>query len=224
MGSGGMSQNNDEIERRKKLALAQAEGAEALPSQLKRTEVSQQLRTVLWAASTRSHRSRRKADMDLRRRSFMRGDDVLMYGWLQHVLRLRAIPDFDKLIDAILVDCRSPYRVIAPDVIAQWDLADLNSGGREHLKTASGELSAGHFADSARENIHAVDSVDFSKALAKLEARTDIHGGLKRGFTAMYSFTSDQQGIRDALPGEGRRRGGRPIHDRRVFGVHLLSD
>jgi hypothetical protein len=121
MGSGGMSQNNDEIERRKKLALAQAEGAEALPSQLKRTEVSQQLRTVLWAASTRSHRSRRKADMDLRRRSFMRGDDVLMYGWLQHVLRLRAIPDFDKLIDAILVDCRSPYRVIAPDVIAQWD-------------------------------------------------------------------------------------------------------
>jgi hypothetical protein len=103
-------------------------------------------------------------------------------------------------------------------------LADLNSGGREHLKTASGELSAGHFADSARENIHAVESVDFSKALAKLEARTDIHGGLKRGFTAMYSFTSDQQGIRDALPGEGRRRGGRPIHDRRVFGVHLLSD
>jgi hypothetical protein len=35
--------------------------------------------------------------------------------------------------------------------------------------------------------------------LAKLEARTDIHGGLKRGFTAIYGFTSDQQGIRDAL-------------------------
>lgn len=32
----------------------------------------------------------------------------------QHVLRLRAIPDFDKLIDAILVYCRSPYRVVAP--------------------------------------------------------------------------------------------------------------
>jgi hypothetical protein len=56
-----------------------------------------------------------------------------------------------------------------------------------------------HFADSARESIHAVESVDFSKALAKLEARTDIHGGLKRGFTATYGFTSDQQGIRDAL-------------------------
>jgi hypothetical protein len=80
MGSGGMSQNNDEIERHKKLALAQAEGAEALPSQLKRTEVSRQLRAVLWAASTRSYWTRRKADMDLRRRSFMRGDDVLMCG------------------------------------------------------------------------------------------------------------------------------------------------
>jgi hypothetical protein len=90
---------------------------------------------------------------------FMRGDYVLIYGWLQHGLRLRAIPDFDKLIDAILVYCRSPYRVVAPDVIAPVGsdqkaetigkaFADLNSaglaGGREHLKAASGQLSAGH--------------------------------------------------------------------------------
>jgi hypothetical protein len=65
-------------------------------------------------------------------------------------------------------------------------------------------LSAGHFADSVRKKIHAVVSVvqvlephgDFSKALAKLEAKTNIHGGLKRGFTVIYGFTSDQQGIR----------------------------
>jgi hypothetical protein len=43
-----MSQNDDEIDRRKKLTFAQAEGAQALPSQLKRTEVSKQLRAVLW--------------------------------------------------------------------------------------------------------------------------------------------------------------------------------
>jgi hypothetical protein len=105
--------------------------------------------------------------------------------------------------------------VVALDVIAQWDrtrksktigkaLADLNSaglaGGRKHLKALSGELSAGHFADSARESIHAVECVvrvlephgDFRKALANPEARTDIHGGLKHGFTTIYGFTSDQ--------------------------------
>jgi hypothetical protein len=48
MGSGEMTQSDDEIQRRKKLTFAQAEGAEALPSQLKRTEVSKQLRAVLW--------------------------------------------------------------------------------------------------------------------------------------------------------------------------------
>jgi hypothetical protein len=31
-------------------------------------------------------------------------------------------------------------------------------GGREHLKNASAELGAGHFADSVRESIQAVES------------------------------------------------------------------
>jgi hypothetical protein len=49
MGSDGMPQVDDEIQRRKNLTFAQAEGAEAPPSQLKGTEVSQQLRAALWA-------------------------------------------------------------------------------------------------------------------------------------------------------------------------------
>jgi len=36
----------------------------------------------------------------------MEGDYVLIYGWLQDVLRSRAIPDFDRRIDAILKYCR----------------------------------------------------------------------------------------------------------------------
>jgi phosphatidylserine/phosphatidylglycerophosphate/cardiolipin synthase-like enzyme len=40
---------DDEIARRRKLTFAQAEGAEPLPTQLKRTEVSNQLRAVLWS-------------------------------------------------------------------------------------------------------------------------------------------------------------------------------
>jgi len=41
--------NDDEIARRKGLTFAQAEGAEPLPAQLKRTEISRQLRAALWA-------------------------------------------------------------------------------------------------------------------------------------------------------------------------------
>jgi hypothetical protein len=253
--------NDDEIERRKKLTFAQAEGAEPLPTQLKRTEVSQQLRAVLWnyiydglnktavrdmysyiggtwekaLRDVHVYLEHRPADefktefrdaADVAKAVIMRGDYVRVYGWLQHVLRLRVILGFEKSVDGILRYCRSPYRIVAPDVICPVGsdqeaatvgkaLADLNSaglaGGREHLKMAAAELSAGHFADSVRESIHAVEAVvrvlepegDFSKALATLEAKTNIHGALKAGFTKIYGFTSDEQGIRHALLEKG---------------------
>lgn len=40
--------NDDEIARRKTLTFAQAEGAEPLPTQLKREQVSDQLRAAVW--------------------------------------------------------------------------------------------------------------------------------------------------------------------------------
>lgn len=39
---------DSEYEKRKKLTFAQAEGAEALPSQLKRSEITQRLRSAIW--------------------------------------------------------------------------------------------------------------------------------------------------------------------------------
>jgi hypothetical protein len=81
------------------------------------------------------------------------------------------------------------------------------SGSREHLRSAAAELGAGNFADSVRESIHAVESAvrvlepsgDFSKALSKLEQKSNIHGALKKGFLTLYGFTSDEQGIRHPL-------------------------
>jgi hypothetical protein len=149
-----------------------------------------------------------------------------VYGWLQHMLRRRPTPYFADDIGTILRECRSAYRVIDGDVLVPVGsdtearvigaaLGDLRGaglvGGLEHLKQASGELTASHFAPSVRESIQAVESVvrvlepdgDFSRALAKLEAKTNIHGALKRGFTAIYGFTSDAQGIRHALLEKG---------------------
>jgi hypothetical protein len=116
--------NDDEITRRAGLTFAQAEGAEPLPAQLKRTEVSQQLRAVLWnyifkELEDTAYRdtwtfvgdpwrtvlrnvhvylfhqpadefvTKFKDGADAVKQVFMRGDYVLIYGWLQHVLRLR---------------------------------------------------------------------------------------------------------------------------------------
>lgn len=46
--AGQAAMNDDEIARRRELTFAQAEGVEPLPTQLKRTEVTRQLRAVLW--------------------------------------------------------------------------------------------------------------------------------------------------------------------------------
>ena len=46
--SAGSAMNDDEIQRRKDLTFEQAEGLAPLPTQLARTEVSQELRAVLW--------------------------------------------------------------------------------------------------------------------------------------------------------------------------------
>jgi len=71
----------------------------------------------------------------------------------------------------------------------------------------SSHLTAGNFADSVRESIHAVESVsrtidpsaDLSKALARLEQKISIHAAMKKGFTSLYGYASDENGIRHAL-------------------------
>jgi hypothetical protein len=89
--------------------------------------------------------------------------------------------------------------------------ADLDAsefhGARAHLRNAASHLTAGNFADSVRESIHAVESVsrtldpsaDLSKALARLEQKISIHAAMKKGFTSLYGYASDENGIRHAL-------------------------
>jgi hypothetical protein len=250
--------NDDEIKRRKDLTFEQAEGLAPLPTQLTRTEVSQELRAVLWkyiheqidetadmggmgyylgkpwkhileqAHVYREHRLIDDFQTELRpalaavRRVFEQGSYSDIYGWLQFVLSINRSREFAERIAKILRYCRSPYRIVADDVICPIGtdeeattvnkaFVDLKasglSGAREHLKSASAELSAGNFSDSIRESVHAVESIvrvlepsgDFGKALAKLEAKVKIHGALVSGFKSVYGFSSDEQGIRHPL-------------------------
>ncbi|MDF0581602.1 AbiJ-NTD4 domain-containing protein [Bradyrhizobium yuanmingense] len=249
--------DDDEVARRKGITFEQAEGVHRLPSQLARTEVTAELRAVIWGYIYglietnarwqngrhvlgeawdrllkdvhvfRDHRpidefSSRFSDAIRRPKTvFEQGSYSDIYGWLQFILQNKPPAGFAQRIESILRHCRSSYRIV-DDVICplgseedvqavRQGLTDATAAGltgsREHLRMAAVQLSAGNFADSVRESIHAVESAvrilepsgDFSKALGKLEQRTSIHSAMKKGFLALYGFSSDEQGIRHPL-------------------------
>ena len=246
-----------EIERRKKLTFAQAEGLAPLPRQLERTEVSAELRAVLWDLIHRLIRKSIRSDIwayvgdpwaNILRQVhvyldhkptdefstkpadviaavkpvFMSGTYDRLYGWLQFVMEVANDASLSRAIALAFFHCHAPYRVVdnylLVPIASEQDaktitktFAELKNAGLEgargHLKSAAARLTEGEFADSVRESINAVESVakalepsaDLSKTLAKLEASGNIHGALKKGFLAIYGYTSDQQGIRHPL-------------------------
>lgn len=81
------------------------------------------------------------------------------------------------------------------------------NGARSHMEEAGRLLTAGQWANSVRESIHAVESVakvieprasTLSDALRKLAAASRMNPNLKKALEALYSYTSDEQGIRHA--------------------------
>ena len=154
------------------------------------------------------------------------GDYLAVFGWIQYVLRHGPPGAFADIIQAALKQGHAAYCVVDGDTIVpiasetdretlQNAIADVAAtefhGARKHLREAAQNLTAGRYADSVRESIHAVESVisvlepkgDFAKALSKLEAKTGIHGALKSGFNSIYGFTSDEKGIRHPLLEKG---------------------
>jgi len=85
-------------------------------------------------------------------------------------------------------------------------------GVNEHLRTALSKLSDRKnpdYRNSIKESISAVESIvqiisgdskaDLGKALKIIEDSIGLHGALKRGFSAIYGYTSDEGGIRHAM-------------------------
>jgi hypothetical protein len=153
------------------------------------------------------------------------GDYVQVFDLLQYVLRHQSCPDgLAEGISAVLEQARAAYRLVDGDTIVpavteeeadavQRAFADLLAGelhgARSHLRKASDAINSGHYADSVRESIHAVESVARSldpkagktlePALAALESKSVLHPALKQGFSKIYGYTNDEQGIRHAL-------------------------
>jgi hypothetical protein len=80
-------------------------------------------------------------------------------------------------------------------------------GARSHLRSSGSLITDGKYAASVRESVHSVESVartlapsgQLSDALAQLEKSQIIHAALKKGFGAIYGYTSGEKGIRHPL-------------------------
>jgi hypothetical protein len=87
------------------------------------------------------------------------------------------------------------------------NILDDYHGAKAHLLQAGQYLASGKFSESIRESIHSVESVcrkisnenTFKDALNKIKKRHKIHPSLESGFNKIYSYTSDEKGIRHAL-------------------------
>jgi len=151
-----------------------------------------------------------------------------LYGLIEYLLRHPATPAyFRESVERALTAARAPYRVLDGDTLlplvsdeaaqavrgaVEQSASARLDGARQHLKNSASLLGAGQWAASVRESIHAVESValvlspgsdTLGPALKALEEKMELHEALKRGFSAIYGFTSDESGIRHALLEKG---------------------
>ncbi|WP_421950289.1 AbiJ-NTD4 domain-containing protein [Pelagibacterium sp.] len=249
-----------DYETRKELSFKEAEGLAKVPPQLRRTEISPQLRSLVWSVIfehmtttgrrgfivTESWREvlldkhidrdhlmidefdgehqtqSRKLKHEIQTGSF--GD---FYDLLQWLMRHDAVSyTFADEIDSALKKARSAYRVVNRDTLlplsTEYELAALKKafsdtsgsyvGSYSHLRRSADLIASGKWADSVRESIHAVEALakllepsakELGPALAKIQKAGGLHEALKKGFSALYGFTSDENGIRHSLLDKG---------------------
>ena len=120
------------------------------------------------------------------------------------------------------VTARAAYRILDHHIVAigtqeqaeaferaMEDAEEKNAGAaRKHMMEAGLALRNSDWASSIRESINAVEAIavrlapgthTLGPALAALENKGHLHGGLKAAFGSLYGFSSDEEGIRHAL-------------------------
>lgn len=158
------------------------------------------------------------------KRLLMTGSYVELFGFLQWVIRDANTPEeFITEIADGLIWSQAAYRLVDGDTLVpvsdplvtqalERALDNAGSSGltaaHAHLRHALDRLASDQYANSVRESIHAVeavalrldpDSKTLGDALTKLEKIGTIHVAMKRGFSALYGYTSDERGIRHSL-------------------------
>ena len=167
-------------------------------------------------------RVRRSLREDIEKQPFNKVFDLI-----QFVLGHRECPRaFIRQMKTIFAESRLAYTIdigpppaIMPAVTPEEGnvvveaLRELREAGLDgsaaQLRNASRCLNVGDWAGSIRESIHAVVSVArqvapgstkaLKPALDSLERHGALHSALRRGLSALYGYTSNEQGIRHEL-------------------------
>lgn len=146
-----------------------------------------------------------------------------VYDFLEFVLSYQNSLELNKTINSILEREFSGYRYIKSHFVQVTDKMEIEAiemainegpfkGVHAHLKQALGHLSRKEkpdYRNSIKESISAVESMareitnnpkaTLGDALTFLEKNNRLHPALKKGFTAIYGYTSDEEGIRHAM-------------------------
>lgn len=149
-------------------------------------------------------------------------------------------PEFTRTVGKIFEECRLAYVLdveapptIYPAATREEGVAILGAtnelssaglaGAVTHLQRASDCIGQGDYSGAVRESIHAVESTarhygsdagTLGPALKSLERAGALHPALKKAFSNLYGYTSDEQGIRHALIDDSQANVG---HDEAVF-------
>jgi len=147
-----------------------------------------------------------------------------VYDFLEFVVQFHnKTKGLTDLLNAILERELSGYRLvdgIVVDIIDKQEVEMLESalkdtqyeGVNAHLKRALALLSDRKnpdYRNSIKESISAVESIakviagkssaTLGQALKIMETKKKIHPALKSGFSSLYGYTSDEEGIRHAM-------------------------
>jgi hypothetical protein len=117
-----------------------------------------------------------------------------------------------RLLDGQVVQITAEEEIAAVQEALDTARRSRLAGVDEHLTAALAKLSDRKnpdYRNSIKESISAVESLakvisgdpkaELGKALKSVETKVDLHPALKRGFSAIYGYTSDEGGIRHAL-------------------------
>lgn len=163
-----------------------------------------------------------KDSMARLKRYFESSDYSIVLGtteWLVRRLQGTWVPQH---VEEALASERAAYRLIdghdivplASDAEGEALLGALSAlktanmpGARTHLRAAASAAALGSYADSVRESMQAIESAartlsgssKFSDALTHVEEKHRLHPAFKRGLTALYGYSSDEEGIRHPL-------------------------
>lgn len=163
------------------------------------------------------------------RKRFMRGTFDEVYDFLEFCMKIDGNAEAlgDALNEALEIELAA-YRVIDEQFVevtdelevellesALYDDDEAFSGATQHIATALAHLSRRSkpdYRNSIKESISAVEAAakvvsgkekaTLNDALTVLGKNGKLHGALQKGYSSLYAYTNDANGIRHALMDE----------------------